>query len=192
MERIGRALAALNGLTMGAGSVAVVLMILHVTADVVMRYAFNSPLPATILFVSVFYMIAVAFLPLSSVEQNDAHISVELVYDLLAGWMQWGLRALSHLLSIAVFGALAWRTGAEALTRHAAGTSAVEAGMRIPTWPAYFVLPLAFGLAVLVFAHKLVCHLTGRRTGFEGLGEGTVAAEARTADSLRKKGGPDV
>lgn len=192
MERIGRALAMLNRLTMGAGSVVVVLMIVHVTADVTMRYAFNSPLPATILFVSVFYMIAVAFLPLGAVEQADAHISVEIVHDLLAGWMQWLLRALAHLLSIVVFGALAWRTWDEAWTRFDTGSAAVEAGVRIPTWPAYFVLPFAFGLAVLVFAHKLVCHLTGRRTGFAGLGEGTVASEARAADALRKRDGTDA
>lgn len=186
MERIGPVIAALNRSAMSVGSVVVLLLIVHVTADVAMRYLFNSPLPGTILFVSAFYMVFVAFVPLGEVEQADAHISVEIVYDLLANWIQFGLRALAHLLSIAVFGALAWRTLAEATTRFATGSAAVEAGVRIPTWPAYFILPLAFGLAVLVFAHKLVCLLTGKRTGFENLSQGTVAEEARAAEVLRK------
>ena len=59
----------------------ILLLVGHVTLDVVMRFVFGTPLNATILYVSAFYMVAIAFLPLAAVEQRDGHIAVELLVE---------------------------------------------------------------------------------------------------------------
>lgn len=187
MQKIGRFLSRLNGLAIWLGTIVVFLLIVHVTADVGLRYLFNSPLPGTILIVSVFYMIPIVFLPLAAVEEDDGHITVELIYDLLAERIRWVLRLISLLLSMAVFGALALRTFQEATLKLDTGTFAMEAGMRIPTWPAYFVLPVGFGLMLLVLAYKLICQLTGHRPALGSSGGG-APSDAKVAEKLRRGG----
>lgn len=142
----------------GAGMILLLLMIVHVTLDVAMRFLFNMPLPGTIMVVSLFYMIAVAFLPLAAVEERDAHISVEIVTELLPAYLQSCLRVFSIFFSTLVFGLLTFRTGVEAVTKFRIGAYVVEAGTRVPTWPPYFFLPIGFGLMTLV----LLCRLLKR------------------------------
>jgi TRAP-type C4-dicarboxylate transport system permease small subunit len=97
------------------------------------------------------------------------------------------LRVLSHLLSIAVFGALAIRTFNEAMVKYDTGTFAMEAGMRIPTWPAYFALPVGFGLMLLVLLYKLICEVTGKPMALGSGPEGT-SRELDVAQKLRRGG----
>ena len=68
-----------------AGGVAVVLMTVHVTADVLFRHAFNRPLPGTLTMVTYFYMVIAAFAPLVFVERRGAHISVEVFTSSMPG-----------------------------------------------------------------------------------------------------------
>mgnify|MGYP006278299205 CR=1 FL=1 len=187
MKQLGRLLSSLNGLAIWFGTIVVFLLIVHVTADVGLRYLFNSPLPGTILIVSVFYMIPIVFLPLAAVEEDDGHITVELIYDLLAERIRWILRLFSLLLSMTVFGALALRTFEEAILKFDTGTFAMEAGMRIPTWPAYFTLPIGFGLMLLVLSYKLICEVTGKTPAL-GVSRDGISGEAEVAETLRRGG----
>lgn len=162
MAAIGRLLSLANGLWTVVGGIIVVAMVLHITLDVTLRYLFNAPLNGTIAYVSHFYMVAIAFLPIAATEEVDQHISVELVYEMLSARIQSAFTAISLVLSMAVFAILAVRTGQEALLKYNIGTFVVEGPQKIPTWPAYFFLPLGFGLTVLVLGYKLLCHVTGR------------------------------
>jgi TRAP-type C4-dicarboxylate transport system permease small subunit len=187
VKRLGRFVSSLNRLAIWLGTLALLLMIVHVTADVGLRFLFNSPLPGTILFVTVIYMIPIVFLAIAPVEEDDAHISVELIYDLLADRVKWVLRLLSTLLSMAVFGALALRTFDEAMRKFDTGSFAMEAGIAVPTWPSYFVLPTGFGLMVVILLYKLACQLTGRTQTLSRADDG-VSSEAAVAQKLRRGG----
>ena len=70
------------------------LMTVLTFVNVILRYVFNAPLNGTILFVSTFYMVAIAFLPLALVEQGDNHISVELLFDRFPGGLRRALMIL--------------------------------------------------------------------------------------------------
>ena len=72
LGRLANALAFLGG-------IAVVLMMLHICADVIAKYVFNSPIPGTLEIVSNYYMVATVFLPLALVERKNAHIAVEIL-----------------------------------------------------------------------------------------------------------------
>lgn len=167
METIGKGLSAASALLVYAASVVVLLLVCHVTLDVTLRYAFNAPLNATILFVSVYYMVAIAFLPLAGVEARDAQISVEVVSSLLPGWIERVLIVFGLLLTVAVTTALAMRGWEVAMAQYSRGAFAMESRVRIPTWQSYFFLPAGFGMIALVALHKLLCMVLGQRSGLQ-------------------------
>jgi len=147
----------------------VLLLVGHVTLDVVMRFVFGTPLNATILYVSAFYMVAIAFLPLAAAEQRDGHIAVELLVENFPTKIQTFLAGLALLLTTIVTATVAIRTGDEALVKYIGGSFSIEAGGKIITWPTYLALPLGFGLMSVVSAWKFICLLMGRPHGLEAL-----------------------
>ena len=147
----------------------VVLLVCHVTIDVAMRFVFETPLNATILYVSAFYMVAIAFLPLAAVEEKDSHIAVELLVERFPTRVQSVIAVFASLITFIVTATVAVRTGQEAMAKYATGSYSIEAGGKIITWPTYFVLPLGFGLMALVAPWKIYGMVTGRETGLSSL-----------------------
>lgn len=174
MERIARILTRLSRSASLLAGLAVMLMILHISIDVIMRFAFDMPISGTILMVSLMYMPMIAFLPLAVAEERDAHISVELLYDMFPQAFQRCLDFAAHLLSILVYALLAVRTWSEALSKYAIGAAEMEGAVRIPTWPSYFVLPVGFALIIGILAYRVICLLARRKPDF---GPGDAEAE---------------
>lgn len=162
METIGKFLSAASAGLMFIASALVILLVCHVTLDVTMRYAFNAPLNATILFVSTYYMVAITFLPLAAAEARDAQISVELVSGLLPSRVERILIAFGLVLTFLVMALLAMRGWEVAMSQYARGAFAMESRVRISTWQSYFFLPIGFGMIVLVALYKLVGIILGR------------------------------
>jgi TRAP-type C4-dicarboxylate transport system permease small subunit len=66
------------------GAIGVLLMMLHVGADIASRNIFGRPIPATNEIVSRYYMVLIAFLPLAWVEQRRrSMVSVEVLDSVL-------------------------------------------------------------------------------------------------------------
>ena len=157
-----------------AAGFAIVLMMLHVTADVTLRYLRGSGLPGTLTIVSYYYMVIVAFVPLGLAELRRAHIQMELVTDVMprqaARWVTgWGLVPTGL-----VTGALAVRGVEEALNQMQIGAAQVQGTTSIATWPAHFALPLGAGLMTLLIILRFLQFLafgmdptTGLRTAEE-------------------------
>jgi TRAP-type C4-dicarboxylate transport system permease small subunit len=167
MYLIGRFLSHLNTTLTTLGGLAIALMMLHVSLDVLLRYVFNAPLPGTITIVAYYYMIIAAFLPLAFAEQKNAHISVEVFTDLLPDRGQYHLAAWILPLSAAIFGGMAWRTWGEAVSKHNITASVVQGNTSIPVWPTYYVLPIGFGLLSLVLAYKFLVYLFQSSSGLD-------------------------
>ena len=102
MKLIASVISAVITLTASLAGIIVLMLVAHVTIDVVMRFAFDTPLNSTILYVSAFYMVAIAFLPLAAVEQNDSHIAVELLVERFPTKVQSFLAGLALLLTCIV------------------------------------------------------------------------------------------
>lgn len=162
---IGRALSRLTSLAAIVGMVCVALMMAHVTADVAMRYLFNAPIGGTITIVSHYYMVILGFVSLAVAEERDAHISVEVVADLLPPLFTRPLAALASGVALFVFTMMTQRTWEEALRKMASGSTIEQGTMSIPLWPSYFALPIGCGLMVLVAGYKLVIAATGAPSG---------------------------
>jgi TRAP-type C4-dicarboxylate transport system permease small subunit len=145
------------------------MLVAHVTLDVIMRFAFQSPLNSTILYVSAFYMVAISFLPLAAVEQRDGHIAVELLVEKFPTKVQSILAGLALLLTCIVTATVAIRTGDEAIAKYIGGSFSIEAGGKVITWPTYLPLPIGFGLMSIVAGWKFICMVVGRPHGLDAL-----------------------
>ncbi|MFP1677147.1 TRAP transporter small permease [Alloalcanivorax sp. C16-2] len=188
MYRLGRWLSRLTSATTLLGGFAIALMMLHITADVVLRYLFSAPLPGTITYVSNYYMIIATFVPLAYAEKLDAHVTVEVVAERLPRRLQ---RHLAHWLlpvCAVVLSFMTVKTWTEAVSKYQMNASLVEGGTTIITWPGYFMLPLGLGLMVLVLLYKFVVYLTGARCGLTVSDEERAIAREVHADKPASPG----
>ncbi|WP_288943755.1 TRAP transporter small permease [uncultured Roseovarius sp.] len=156
MHRIFKFLTGTSRVTEIVGGIVLIVMMLHITCDVIAKFLFQQPLPATTTFVSNYYMVIVAFLPLALTERNDGHISVEVLTVHFPATVQKGLEMVAMAFSAAVFSAMAYQSWLAANKSYAVGTFEVELGKKLITWPARYILPLACALIVIVLVAKIV------------------------------------
>lgn len=78
MRRMARILDVISDTLLAISCVAVVAMMLQVTADAFLRTFVHWSVPGTEEIVSAYYMVAVAFLPLAYVQRERGHVMIEL------------------------------------------------------------------------------------------------------------------
>ncbi|WP_421705375.1 TRAP transporter small permease [Alloalcanivorax xenomutans] len=188
MYRLGRYLSRVTDMTTLVGGLAIALMMIHISLDVVLRYLFSTPIPGTITYVSNYYMIIAAFLPLAYAEKLGAHISVEVVTERLPQRIQFHLAHWLILLSAIILAFMAVKTGLEAVTRYEMGAALVEGGTSIIIWPGYFVLPIGLGLMVLMLVYKFVVYVTGGESGLASSGQQQGTGEVPRPNATRATG----
>ncbi len=159
------------------GGVAVVLMMLHICADVIAKYVFNSPIPGTLEIVSNYYMVAVVFLPLALVERKNAHISVEILSQHLPSRGQAFLIGVVSLVCIGFYAMFFWQSLEDAIAKYEIGEY-IRGQIRIVNWPSRFLLPIGIVAIILVLAWKSVRGFRGD-AGVIAQVEETAAAETR-------------
>jgi len=138
------------------GALAILALMLHVVIDVTLRNAANVAIPATYEIVTHYYMIALAFIPLAWVEKSGGMVQVEVLEPLLGPrGLAWSDRLVA-LIATVIYAALAWFTWLTALRNFDAGVFVMAQNTRVPTWPAFFLLPLGFALAALTTALRMV------------------------------------
>lgn len=154
IDRITSAMAIVAG-------IAVVLMIVHTTAAIITRSAFDFALTGTITIVSNYYMIIVVCLPLAIVERKDAHINVDVLTNHFPASVQKQLFGWTYLLSAVVFGLIAYSSWDEAVSKYRIGLISVERNIAIPTWIGYFAVPLGYGMGTIYTLLRFVRFLIG-------------------------------
>lgn len=162
---IGRGLSLLSSSASAIGALCVVLMMLHVTADVLGRYFFNAPLTGTIVIVAHFYMVILVFIALGVAEEKRAHISVEIVSDLLPRPAQSALGVISGALTVAVISLVMIGGYTEAMTQTRRGASMEQGTALISIWPGYWAVPIGAGLMIAIAGYRVVTTITGWRSG---------------------------
>lgn len=148
------------------GIICVTLMMFHVTADVVLRFVFNAPVGGTITIVSNYYMVILGFGSLAVAESRNAHVSVEVLTELMPRKIQTGLASMSAFLAAVVFTFLTVRTWIEAVAKMNIGASIQQGTMTIPVWPSYFALPLGCGLMAITALWRAGALATGTKSTF--------------------------
>lgn len=137
------------------GAIGVVIMLLHIMAYVVMRTFFSAPIPATVEFVSSYYMVIVAFLPLAWAERRGDMIAIEVFAGFYKGVVGTAVDIFVALVTAGAYVLLAYTTLLVAMREAASGAFVISLSVAVPIWPGYFALPLGFGLAALVALYRL-------------------------------------
>ena len=131
------------------------VMMVHVCADVGMKYVFNRPIQGTLEVVSYYYMVWAVFLPLALIEMTRSAVSVELFFNMFPRPMQILCIALVLLLCAATYAGLARITWLDALRSFSRG-EVVMGPVTVVVWPSRFILPISFALAGLVCLWHLI------------------------------------
>lgn len=138
------------------GAVGVILMMIHVCADIIARLITGASLPATVEIVSHYYMVLVAFLPLAWVERNNGMISVELIEFMMTPAMMRISDAAIAVLGSLIYAVMAYATWITAMNNYHTGTFVVALQTKIIIWPGYFLPPAGFALAAIIMAVRFV------------------------------------
>jgi len=165
MFMIGRALSLLAKSASLIGAICVVLMMLHVTADVLGRYLFNAPLPGTIVVVANYYMIILVFIAIGVAEEKRAHISVEFLTDLMSKPVRGILSVFSGVLTVAVIAVLMIGGWSEAVKKTNGGATMEQGSQMIEIWQSYWLVPIGAALMAVIAAYRVIVTLTGWRNG---------------------------
>lgn len=154
-----------------AGGAVILAMMLHIVANALSRTVRNAPLDNTLEITEFWYMPALAMMGFVVAESRKHHIVVDLLY---AHWPRIAQR-FSYVLvcgaTAAVMAAFAYYGLDDA--RHAMQIRKTGGVTTVPIWPAYFLVPLTFG--VLVIQHVRAAFDSAPVGGSEGDAHGGLA-----------------
>lgn len=167
MNRFGVAISRLIDVFTNIAGAFIVLMMLHISLDVFLRYVLHTSIGGTIEIVSNYYMIIIGFLSLCFTEEKNRQIAVELFTAQMPLWVQKHLSALALLVSGTVFTLLLIRSFQEAMAKYHIGASVIQGTSEIIIWPAFFVVPFGCFLVLLVIGYKLACYVTGAQSSLD-------------------------
>ncbi len=136
------------------GGATVIVLMLHIVADVFMRYVFNSPLPGTIEIVSYWWMILITFLGQGLTQRRREHLEVSLLTDLMPQMDRLGTIIGGRLLTLITVVALGYYGLLAAIEQTHRGEIAMGS-ITIAIWPMRWMVPIGMG----IFAAQLVVDL---------------------------------
>lgn len=142
------------------------IMMFHVGADVIAKRVFGAPIIGTLEMVSLFYMVAVIFLPLAVVQKDREHIFVELfTQKLSAKWIRF-LDAIALLLMLALTIILCWKGSEVAIEKMLAGEMSPNVEFDITVWQGRWFPVIGFALtaayALIFLISELLSVISGR------------------------------
>ncbi|MFZ3583453.1 TRAP transporter small permease subunit [Loktanella sp. DJP18] len=144
----------LSAALMIVAGIALMLMMVHVTVDVVGKFVFNRPVPMTLEMVSNYYMVAVVFLPFAAVERMNGNIHVELIYALLPRIARRLLDLISYLLFAVLLYLLTTSSWAVAVKKYNIGEF-IMGSYAVSIWPSRFLLPVGTALALALVVVRI-------------------------------------
>lgn len=150
-----RLAAAASNVAMGAACLFILAMMFHVTLDVLGKFIFTTPAPATIETARLYYMVALVFLPFAYIARGEGHIFVELFTRKLSDRPRSFLDGLMGLLTLVWVGVLAWYSGEEAITVTIALEFEETAAGLLYIWPSRWFVPLGSGIMGLAVILRL-------------------------------------
>jgi len=134
-------------------------MMLHVTADVALKYLINSPVPGTLEIVSAYYMVGGVFLPIAAVELTRTNIGVDVAYQALPRRLKVLCMAIVLVSCAIVYLTLAWTSWDDAMKSFAI-REVMMGSVLVVVWPSRLVLPISLLIGASVCLYYLYGLLT--------------------------------
>ncbi len=134
------------------GLLAGLLMMIHVTIDVVARTVFKQPLRGTTEIVAAYYMVAVAYLAWAWLALTDSHLAAQFLIRKISPRVSFWRDIAIKVLSAAFVATFTWQTYLRAARSTRANESWEAATGYLAIWPSRWLLPFAgaFMVAYLV------------------------------------------
>lgn len=145
----------LNIGTATAACLVILLMMIHITLDVGVRYFVNGQIVGTLEWVSFYYMVALVFLALGYVEHKNENIRVDLFAQMMPKSVQLGLYVFACVLGLIFFGMLFWQSLLDAIRATQRAEEAMS-NFRFLIWPARWALPIGFASALMAVLANLL------------------------------------
>tara|TARA_R110002110_G_scaffold261322_1_gene477120 strand:+ start:1855 stop:2370 length:516 start_codon:yes stop_codon:yes gene_type:complete len=139
-----------------AAGVALMAMMLHIVADISLKYLFRHPIPGTTEIVSAIYMVSIVFLPLMAVTLIESHISVEFFTKFLKPSTAHRLNAVVLLITFIIVTVFFFATFDQALRKTASGESWETADGYIAIWYSRWLVPVGVGFCAIAFGRNLL------------------------------------
>jgi len=158
----GRGVEGLERLAIIGASLCILAIMVVVTLDVVMRYAFHAPLGWVYDLVSIYLMVGAFFLAVSETFRHGGHVAVDLFRNMMRPGLRRAVDAAAALMVLPVLLAMVangWQSTARALARD----ETIPGVVAWPMWASYVLVPLGIGLLVLRVALHLADLLGGGR-----------------------------
>ena len=135
---------------------AVVLMMIHVTAEAIGKYILHVPMPATQETVQFYYMVALVFLPIAYIARGEGHICVELFTQNLKPPARARLDVFVGILTLIWVWLIAWYAGEEAVTTTLDGELQETGNGYLIVWPGRWFIPTGCAVMSMSVALQLL------------------------------------
>jgi len=159
-SKFGRVLRTINRAVALLSGIALFIMMLIGALDAIGTSLFSTPIPAAFEATEAL-MVTSVFLALALSQQRGAHISVEVLIGLAPSLVQRVAAALGSLLSLVLFGLIAW-FGAEAAIESFTVNEFSSGIVNFPIWPAKAALAFGATLMTVQCGWDLINELMGR------------------------------
>lgn len=166
MHALRRSVGRIADLFLYAAAFATGLMMFHVAADVIAKRIVGAPLKGTLEMVSLYYMVAVVFLPLGVIQRDREHIFIELFTQGVGERTRRLLDAIGLLLMFVLSAILLWKGIEVAIEKMMVGEISQNMEFEIPVWQGRWFPVIGFCLtmiyALLYLVAELLAVVTGR------------------------------
>lgn len=143
--------------SMAIAVVAVLGLMLHTLANVVLRTFFGAPLQGTIEYVGGWYMPVIVLVALVIAQQQGEHLEATIVWDKAPPGVKAEWQYLSYLIVFAIAILFAWFGYDQAARNRSIGLTAGASGVVV--WPVTYLVPLGF----LLLGFQVVLDAVGFR-----------------------------
>jgi TRAP-type C4-dicarboxylate transport system permease small subunit len=182
LERLDRALTAVERFASALAAVALFLIMAIVASDVALRYLFNRPWGWSYDFISLYVMVGLFFLALSRTFAVNGHVSVDLLHHYLTPSTRRWCELVICLLSAGLFTLIAQAGAARAWQSYIENDILVGA-LAWPSWPSAALMPLGAGMIALRLGLSMVCHAYTLVTRREVIPLPPIAGSAQAIES---------
>lgn len=135
-------------------ALALIIMMCHIVLNAILRFGFNSPVTGTNEVVEYWYLPFVALAGIPAAQLNKEHIIVNIIterFSLLTA----KLFAI-FILSLALIFSLSVTWFGFQVAQNQASINATGGVINIIVWPAYFIVPIMFGLLSIVLLMEML------------------------------------
>lgn len=164
LERLLGAVGLIERAAMGIAMTMMFSIMVIVSADVFMRYVFNSPFSWAYDLISLYLMAGVFFLALSQAYASGAHVNVDILQQQFPAPLKRISECVITGLAFLTF-VLVVRFGFDRALDAYQSRDVVAGAIPWPTWPAIALVPVGAALLCLRLAIHFIGHLASLLTG---------------------------